>query len=148
MPAPRRTRIPWRRKALAFHLFDVLPGGRSLYYLTQRYVTRAFPRPLAEYTRWPVEHARVFLDRDDGEIGRARLFEFGAGWDLFNNLVQWCYGINHQTVVDVVRWARVDQINHAIRHLPAHPPPEARRVPEPVLTEPFDGQLSRLSGID
>ena len=144
----RHVRIDWRRKALAFRLFGVLPGGRSLYYLTQRYVTRTFPRDLSFHIDWAVEHARTFKEHYRGDLGSARLFEFGAGWDLFNNLVQWCYGVNRQLVVDIVRWARADQINHARAYLRAHPPPGCVRLPEAPVTEPIDRSLLEAYGIE
>lgn len=147
MQAFRRVKMDWRRKAAAFRLFDTLPGGRRLYYLTQRYVTRSFPRNLADHTRWAVAHARTFRARFDGRLEQAHLFEFGAGWDLFNSLVQWCYGVDRQTIVDIEHWARADQINHAIRHLQAHPPPDSIRVPATQLTVPFEAGLQRAYGI-
>lgn len=147
MEAFRKVRIDWRRKAVAFRAFNTLPGGRRLYYLTQRYVTRTFPRNLADHSKWPIEHARIFRESYVGDIGRARLFEFGVGWDLHNNLVQWCYGVNHQIVVDIVRWARVDQINHAIRFLQHNPPPGFARLPEIPLTAPFESPLASVYGI-
>jgi hypothetical protein len=147
MQAFRRFTIDWRLKSVAFRCFDAAPGGRTLYYLTQRYVTRTFPRNLADHGRWAFEHARTFRRLYAGDAGSAHLFEFGAGWDLHNSLVQWCYGINRQTVVDIVRWARADQINHAIRYLRAHPPPGSIRVPEAEVDAAFEAPLARDYGI-
>lgn len=148
MEAFRRVKIDWRRKAFAYRVFDALPAGRTLYYLTQRYVTRAYPRELSVHSKWACEHARTFRDTYRGDLGAARLLEFGAGWDLFNNLVQWCYGVDHQLAIDIVSWARMDQINHAIRYLQSHPPPESVRLPGATLTSPFRLGLREHYGIE
>lgn len=143
----RKVHIGWRTKAAAFRLFDSLPAGRRAYYLAQRYITRTIPRSLADPCGWAVEHAHTFRSRFSGDIGPARLFEFGAGWDLFNSLVQWCYGANDQVVVDIDRWARADQINHAIRHLQTAPPPGVQRVPAVPVDGAFERTLAAHYGI-
>jgi len=154
MTAFRAFKIDWRAKALAFRTFDAVPFGHRLYYLTQRKVTRTIPRvlsPTAETGRWFTEHHRTFRDRFAGELERARLFEFGAGWDLFGNLVLWCHGLERQTLYDLRRWARPDQVNVVIRHLRGDPPPGARRLPERELREDdggFEEDLRVHYGID
>ena len=143
----RNVRIDWRKKAAAFRLFDRMPAGRQAYYLAQRYITRTIPRNLADHSRWAIEHANTFRTRYEGDCSRARLFEFGAGWDLFNSLVQWSYGVNEQVVVDIVRWARADQINYAVQYLRANPPPGCSRVPERRVGDGFESALSAHFGI-
>lgn len=147
MQAFRQVRIGWRRKSAAFRLFDTLPGGNALYYLTQRYVTRTFPRPLAQHVDWAIEHAATFRRWAGPDLGGRTLFEFGAGWDLFNNLVMWCYGVEDQIVIDLRRWARASEINHALGFLEAHPPPAAVRVPGTRLPPAFEEPLRREYGI-
>jgi hypothetical protein len=143
----RSFRLDWKRKAAAFRLFNAVPAGQHLYYLTQRYVTRTIPRNLADHGRWQFEHARTFRRAFRGEPGKARLFEFGAGWDLHSSLVQWCYGINDQVVVDISRLVRLSLVNLVIDHLRKEPPPEAGRVPERLITEPLEESLRRFYGI-
>jgi hypothetical protein len=145
--AIRRFKIGWKKKAAAFRVFDALPGGSGLYYLTQRYVTRTIPRDLAKHGGWQFEHARTFRRFYTGDLGRARLFEFGAGWDLHSNLVQWCYGLNDQVVVDISRLARLDLVNRVIAHLRENPPPECLRVPGELLVEPLEHTLLQHYGI-
>ena len=147
MQAFRRFRLDWRRKAVAFRLFSALPGGSRLHYLTQRYVTRTFPRNLADHDRWQIVHAQTFARLYGGELASARLFEFGAGWDLHSSLVLWCYGVNHQTVVDISPLARPEQINHAIRYLSRNPPPGALRAPEITVGTDFVARMATLYGI-
>jgi len=143
----RSFRLDWKKKAAAFRVFNAMPGGQHLYYLTQRYVTRTIPRNLAEHERWQFEHARTFRREFQGDLGKARLFEFGAGWDLHSSFVQWCYGINDQVVVDISRLARLHLVNLVIRHLKDNPPPNSIRAPERLLTDPLDDSLRRFYGI-
>ncbi len=76
-------------------------------------------------------------------------FEFGAGWDLYANLVQWCYGLDRQFVYDLRRWARAAHVNAALRHLHDEPPPNAVRVPTQSVDDArLDDDLRRLYGID
>ena len=139
--------LGWKRKAAAFRFFDAVPGGHRLHYLTQRYVTRSFPRNLAEHDRWQFEHAATFRAHFNGSLGQARLFEFGAGWDLHSSFVQWCYGLNTQIVVDIARLARLDLVNHTIAYLRQHPPPGATRVPQSLLRPPLGESLAAEYGI-
>jgi hypothetical protein len=143
----RKVKVDWRKKALAFRAFDALPGGQHLYYLTQRYVTRTIPRNLGTHGKWLFEHARVFRQHYGDDLSKARLFEFGAGLDLFSNFVQWCYGVNDQVVVDIRRWVRVELVNQVIAYLKENPPPGGLRVPEIALQHPLEARLRRLYGI-
>ncbi len=147
MRAFRRVKINWRTKAVAYRVFDAMPGGQQLYYLTQRYVTRTIPRTLATHGTWLSEHARVFRQEFGDDLSKARLFEFGAGVDLYSNFVQWCYGVNHQVVVDIRRWVRIELINQVIAYLHENPPPGALRVPEIALAAPLEDPLQKLYGI-
>jgi SAM-dependent methyltransferase len=140
-------KLDWRVKAAAFRIFDSVPGGRYLHYLTQRYVTRTFPRNLSEHDRWQIEHARTFQEHWPGDRATARLFEFGAGWDLHSSLVQWCYGVNDQLSVDLTRLARPEQINHAIDHLRRRPLPGVVRIPEARVSDRFEEELQDHYGI-
>jgi len=59
---------------------------------------------------------KPFLDRG-GDPSNAQYFEFGAGWDLFANFVLYCYGFDHQLLVDLTPRARPFLINDVIREL-------------------------------
>lgn len=141
----------WRLKALAFRVLEHMPMQRTAYSLLQRYVTRSYPRALAptrESSASQQHHVRTFRERY-GPLDEARLFEFGAGWDLYGNLVFWCLGINRQTVMDLSRWVRPTFVNGAIRHLQRDPPEGAVRTPGALLPEGagFDRELERTYGI-
>ncbi len=141
MTAFRHFKINWEKKALAFRAFDTLPFGRWLYGFTQRHITKTVPRPLsptAETGRWFTAHAKAFQEHGKKQLDAASHFEFGAGWDLFPNLVLWCYGMKEQFVYDLNRWARPDQINIVIRHLMVDPPPNCSRKPQCLLRENSD----------
>ena len=148
MLSNRRFQLGWKKKAAAFRVFDAVPGGDTLYYLTQRHITRTIPRNLAEADGWQIEHARSFRRFFTGDPDRARLFEFGAGWDLHSNLVQWCFGLNYQTVVDIKRLAKPELVNHTIEHLRRNPPRGATRLPETAISHPLEESLSRAYGIE
>jgi hypothetical protein len=141
----------WRLKALAFRMLERLPMQRTAYSLLQRYVTRSYPRalsPTRESSASQQHHLRAFRERF-GTLDEARLFEFGAGWDLYGNLVFWTLGINHQTVMDLARWVRPSFVNGAIEHLRREPPEGAVRTPTALLPEGagFDRSLERTYGI-
>lgn len=155
MYAFRKVTIDWRLKAAAFNVFDRLPFGRNVYFQVQKHVTHTVPRllsPTADTARWFLEHARVINEHCEaaGGLGGAALFEFGAGWDLYGNCVSWCLGAERQTVYDLTRWARAEQINIVLEHLKTDPPPGAVRVPTVLLPTvgPFEPTLLQAYGID
>ena len=153
MKAFRKFKMNWQAKALAFNTFDRAPFGNDVYYFVQRRVTKTIPRilsPTAHTARWFIEHMRVLDQRaQGGGIGGLSLFEFGAGWDLYGNCVAWCLGAERQTVYDLTRWAKPDQINVVLDHLRNDPPPGAVRVPQTLLPTrgPFEPELCRAYGI-
>lgn len=153
MQAFRSFKIDWRAKASVFRLLDSVPYGQRVYFGLQRHVTRTVPRrlhPTATAARWFVEHARILGQAGEEPLADVRLFEFGAGWDLFGNCVLWCLGVEHQNVYDLTRWARASQINVVLRHLRDDPPPGAIRRPETMLptTGPFEPALRDAYGIE
>ena len=85
----RKFKISWKLKAAAFNFLDAAPFGEVLYYLLQRYVTKTVPRQLApteETGAAQISHAHSFLQRG-AHLKEATLFEFGAGWDLYSNII-------------------------------------------------------------
>lgn len=154
MKAFRDFKIDWRAKSVAYNVFDRMPLGRQLYFQVQRRVTHTIPRvlsPTAVTARWFMEHARVLASHANGHgLPGVSLFEFGAGWDLYGNCVGWCLGMERQTVYDLTRWARADQINIVLEHLRQDPPPGAVRTPQAMLPRrgPFEAELQRRYGID
>ncbi|HYZ17495.1 MAG TPA: class I SAM-dependent methyltransferase [Candidatus Acidoferrum sp.] len=141
-------RLHWRIKAFGYRVFDALPQGHELYLLSQKYVTKTLPRrgaAASEQTAIVRQHRAAL----DALPPNPVYFEFGAGWDLYANLVQWCYGLDRQCVYDLRRWARASHVNAALRHLHAEPPPNAARVPTQSVDDAhLDDDLRRFYGID
>ena len=142
--------MDWRVKALAFRVLEHLPMQQSAYSFLQRYVTRSYPRalsPTQESSASQRDHVRAFREWL-GPLEDAGLFEFGAGWDLYGNLVFWTLGINRQTVMDLSRWVRPAYVNAAIQHLQREPAEGAVRAPRTLLPERgFEQVLERSYGI-
>ncbi len=122
--AHRDVSVGWKLKALAFNIFDRAPYGEQMYYAMQRNVTKTVPRKLAPTAvtasaqlRHAEQIARLFPDLAD-----IKLLEIGAGWDLYANLIYYCMGVGHQTVIDIRRWAKAEAINAVIAHLRTDPP--------------------------
>lgn len=152
MHTPERFRIGWRAKAFAYATLDAMPFGSFLYRQLQRHVTGTIPRqlaPTAGTSRDYLKGLEAIRAHYHAPIAGARFLEFGAGWDLYANLVLWCYGVNDQFAFDLRRLASPDQINHVIRHLKADPPPNAVRVPARTLAESasFGSELREVYGI-
>lgn len=132
MTAFRQFKLPWIAKSIAFNIFSYSPFGESVYYGFQRHVTKTIPRLLTQtdvVAATQLQQAAEF-GRAGGNIKSAKIFEFGAGWDLYSNLLLWCLGAERQTTIDIRRWAKADAINAVIEHLKLDPPNGAVRVPE------------------
>lgn len=138
--------LDWRVKVAAFWVFDALPGGHALYLQTQKRITKTVPRrlsPTAETAACFADNWRSIVEHLGIERAQcARILEFGAGWDLYSNLVMWCLGANDQLVYDLNRWAAPEQLNLVIRHLKNDPPPGFRRTPERELPEAGDWETA------
>jgi len=109
-------------KANAFRLMDSVPFGGALYPLLQRCVTGRYYRNLAllEKTAAPyLRHMDACL-RHGVDPARSVYLEFGAGSDLFGNLIAYCCGVPRQIVVDVRPLVQRDQVNHVIKFLRDH----------------------------
>jgi hypothetical protein len=139
--------MDWRLKATAYRALSSMPSGRNLYWLAQKCVTRTLPRglaPTSQTAHWFVRRFSDFSNLYRDAIGDARYLEFGAGWDLYSNVVNWCLGFNHQTVVDINKWATREQVNHSIRHLMSDPVIGAVRHPTRLLRS--SDWVSELTG--
>ncbi len=146
----RKFKINWVLKAAAFSMLDKLPAREKAYYLLQRYVTKTIPRPLtptSETAEVQIAHAHEFL-LHGVDLTKARLMEFGAGWDLYSNIIMYCFGVERQSVFDINRWAKAEAINAVVRHLQSDPADGAIRVPEKfVHDERLESELEEFYGI-
>src|SRR4051812_28143286 len=115
----RRFKVNWVLKANIFNVLDCVPCGNQLYYLLQRYVTKTVPRilvPTAVTGKAQISHANAFKQHGI-DLTKAHFVEFGAGWDLYSNMIMYCMGVSQQYVIDIRRWARAEAINAVINYL-------------------------------
>lgn len=134
---------------MGFELFSLPVLGDRLYYLFQRYVTHSLPRPDLDHALdLSIEHCRL-LDRfSTTPLNQAMHFEFGAGWDLCNNICFYCQGIDRQITIDINQLARRDLINTVIDHIQQRRPPAMTRLPNGPLPRDFMPFLRQAYGID
>jgi predicted SAM-dependent methyltransferase len=151
MAAFRRFKLDWKLKARAFNMLDRFPMGDQLYYLLQRHVTRTLPRALSPTHDKAISQLRHMerIRQQRGSLDSVVLLEFGAGWDLYSNLLYWCLGVDSQIAVDIRRWIHHEAINAVVTHLQQDPPANAIRTPA-VLMKPgnLEAQLKLHYGID
>lgn len=110
----------WRLKALAQGIFSILPRGGRLNYALTRHITKTYPASDAslEADRRIVRRHLENLGRFGASApGRARCFEFGAGWDLAIPLLMAANGVSCQTVVDITDLVRDDLVVDIARRL-------------------------------
>ena len=120
----------WKQKARLAKLFDTIPFGNNLHYFIQRNVTKSLPRKAKhEYFDIFYWHLRN-VDQHLGGTSNIRLFEFGAGWDLFYNIWFHAYGIKHQTVVDLNPYLKPDLVDFEVRRLRTMKPDGAEHIHE------------------
>jgi predicted SAM-dependent methyltransferase len=151
MAAFRQFKMDWKLKARAFRVLDRLPMGDQLYCLLQQHVTHTLPRALSPTSERAVNQLRHIerIREHRGSLDGAVLLEFGAGWDLYSNLLYWCLGLDRQIVVDIRRWLQCSAVNAVISHLQEDPPAGAiRRPPSLIRSSHMDADLKSLYGID
>lgn len=150
MARVRSFQVNWRMKAAVFRVLDRIPKGDAIHFLMQRHLTGTYPRQLSPTSKIavsPLRHVGV-LTSAGIDISTARAFEFGAGWDLYNNLVYYCMGLNHQSLVDIRELAHADAINFVIDHLQKDPPSGATRLPgQHIRQSHLKQDLKELYGI-
>lgn len=150
MAAHRAVKVGWRAKALAFNIFDRVPFGEKLYYFVQKNVTHTLPRklsPTAVTGNVQLRHMRA-VTRYRNDLDKITLMEFGAGWDLYANLIYYCMGVDRQIAIDIRRWARAESINAVIAHLQSDPPAGHVRLPSiPVRQDHLEEDLKAAYGI-
>jgi hypothetical protein len=136
----------WRLKVIGLWIFSCGNAGRQLYDVFQRRVTKSRPRPVDNY-RVIANAAKVQFGNFalNGPVTGKLYFEFGAGWDLFNNIALYCLGIDRQLVVDLNDYMLVDYVNASIAYLTAHPLEGAVRNPPGPIKSHAD--LEKMYGI-
>lgn len=104
----------WRVKASIQSVFSHLPRGDWLNYQLQRWVTRTLPVSdveLAAQVAKAQRNIEAYERHGPKEISAARLYEFGAGWDLLIPMVHYAMGVNEQLLIDLKPLARLDLVS-------------------------------------
>lgn len=142
--------MKWTTKSAALWVLDKMPGGDEAHYLLQRYVMKSLPRPSAripEYVAGYRRHIEAF--RSHGlDIEKGLLLSFGAGWDLFENLVYYAYGVNRQIAIDVELLARIELVDALAADLARAPLEGAAPRQFPSLGSDLKSGLLRHYGVD
>lgn len=146
----------WLAKAALQKGLSALPRAEDANYLFQRHLTHSLPAREARLRRQfrrARGHARAYAKHAPGRaLGEARLYEFGAGWDLALPLCLWCLGVDRQVLVDVRPNLRPELVSVTLERLHRLRPWLERKADGPLRdagTAPVssDGQLEHRFGI-
>ncbi|MCA9043386.1 MAG: methyltransferase domain-containing protein [Planctomycetaceae bacterium] len=110
----------WHRKAQIQNVLSRIPGGETLYYWLQRYVTKSLPPSDKKFLeRFEIEagHVDTFCRLGNCPVGEAVFFQFGAGWTMSGPLIFHALGVNKQILVDIRRLLRPWLINVSVEQL-------------------------------
>lgn len=115
----------WKSKSSLLSLLSRIPGGRSLHYLTQRYLSRSLPVSDLAFREFRIENAAFHLHNlqtylPGQALESAVLFEFGAGWELGIPLIFAGLGAGQQQVYDLHRHARLPLLQASWKQILAH----------------------------
>jgi hypothetical protein len=132
--------LNWQQKASVFRLLESMPGRDRIHYLLQKHVTKSIPRPTKEYPRYMRDSlAQIQALKHSDALPEGMYFEFGAGWDLFHNMILYCFGVERQLLVDLTPHMHPELVNDVIANLQRNPPHGALRLPRHRLTDrPLD----------
>jgi hypothetical protein len=112
--------MDWRVKAAAATICSYVPGGGQAYIWAQQHVTRTLPPHSASLdgsVAIACRHLAALEKHGTVPLAQARLYEWGAGWNLAIPLTYWCCGVNDQCVVDIRPLARPALIQHAAKSI-------------------------------
>ena len=138
--------MDWRFKAVAFQMLDKFYqyGGSKIHYYSQRHITKRLPRkiePVEKTSEDFLLHVKSF-QKYFGSLDNTTYFEFGAGWDIYSNIVMYCYGIKKQIVVDIKPLIKPELVNSVIATLQKNVLPNSIHTPEKLLSP--DNYLDEL----
>jgi len=132
----------WKVKAAIYKAISVLPFDNFIQFQLQKYISKSLPRTLkGEYLDFLQFHVHNLLKNSSAKFEEIRVFEFGAGWDLFYNVGLWCYGIENQTVVDLSPKVKLSLVENELNRFSSIALPGAVRRPEsrrPLLRDVQD----------
>ncbi|MCC7437043.1 MAG: class I SAM-dependent methyltransferase [Armatimonadetes bacterium] len=116
--------MKWIAKAALQKMFSIIPGGRSLNYLAQHYLTRSLPSSDSDFfdkITIALHHCAV-LDRQmtGTKVDDLAFYEFGVGWDMLTPLIYYMHGVRNQTIIDIKHGLKLELMNHALQRLAIH----------------------------
>ena len=99
--------MKWIAKAMVQKFLSAVPLGEDINYLMQSYITRSHPVSDGQFLQKVGQAVRHFHNFapfcTSAEVGSARFYEFGAGWDLAVPLVYHSLGVRSQLILDLVQ---------------------------------------------
>ncbi len=115
----------WVAKAAVQGTISLVPRGEEINYFLQRNVSRRLPRVGDEFdihAKHAAQHLAA-LERVRPGVDRSTLkcYEFGAGWDLIEQITMWALGVDQQTILDVRPNIKVELVNRAIHEIATNP---------------------------
>jgi hypothetical protein len=140
----------WKTKCAASYVLSKLPQSMRFYNAIQKHYTKRWHRNVFQTMSKPNNytiHLDVFQKYWD-DIASARYFEFGVARDLFSNLLNWCFGMQHQLAIDLHPLATADLVNDACRQLRGISHPGMLRHPTAELGSDFKRDLLEHYGIE
>jgi len=111
----------WQVKAGIQNVVSLAPRREQLNYLLQR-SKGSFPvsdTQIRLHFSEASKHVARYEHHTGREAAEARLYEFGAGWDLIGAVSMWMLGVERQTLVDLEPHVRWDLAQHTLQRLAA-----------------------------
>ncbi|HMK34042.1 MAG TPA: methyltransferase domain-containing protein [Desulfomonilaceae bacterium] len=140
----------WKAKALLHWMLSYAPLGNEIHYVIQRNVTKTLPRPAYRVENGLMHarnHMKSFSRYADRDIEDASVYEFGAGADMFVQLLLYSFGINRQVTVDLNKLLKTELVNDSIRKIENMSPDSFRRTPEKLVGNDGVEDLRKFYGI-
>jgi len=110
----------WKLKAILQGAFSMVPFGEPLNHFLQRRVTKSLPtsdEKCITIVSIAEQHVDMLCRHSPRALADATFYEFGAGWDLMIPLALYCFGVNHQILVDIRKLVRAYLVNDTITKL-------------------------------
>jgi len=142
----------WKMKALMHWILSYCPYGNEIQYWIQKNVTKTLPRPsyrLENGLMHATNHTRSFWRYSDRDIETASIYEFGAGADMYVQLLLYSYGFNRQITVDLNRLLKAELVNDSINKIREMGLNSLPRIPDKFLGNGDTvNELKKFYGID